>query len=142
MRVKKAGRVLPHCVLLSVGRRLLRGTGRASGSREEGACLVRGGRVWILLDDAVPRVARTRLILQLPVTQTDLEQRLRDLRALRIDIDDLRECRQCTRIIPLAIMGLADPVLGVRCESILREPLGELAECEDGALVLIRLKAR
>src|SRR5262249_47305895 len=139
---ESGSRVRTQSVWLSVGRRLLRGAGRASGSRKERARLVCGRRARILLDDAFPRIARTRLIPQLSIAQADLEERLGGLGAHRVDIDDLGEPRQCARVVTLAIVRFADPVLSVGREGVLRKALRQLGECEDGPLVLIRLKTR
>ena len=61
------------------------------------------------------------------MTEPELQQRLRHLCALRVAVDDLLELDEGLAEVALAIVDLADPVLRIRRERMLREPIHELA---------------
>src|SRR6266542_3814225 len=98
----------------------------AAGSprrRQQRARLVRRTRPGIVLDHLLADLAGVRVILERAITQPDLEQRLGDQRALRVAIDGPPELHQSLAEIALPIVRLADPVLGVGRERMLRELL-------------------
>src|SRR5262245_24256791 len=104
--------------------------------------LRRRARARVALHDPLPAFAGRRGVLQRAMAQSDLEQRLGDLRALWIAVDHLLELGERLPEIPLAIVRLANPVLRVRRQLVLRKAIDQFAELDDGLAVLFRTKAR
>src|SRR5262245_61797305 len=94
-----------------------RGSARApaltSEPREQRARFARRTRARVRLHDLLPAVAGARRILERAMAETDLHERLRSLRTLRVAVDDLLKLDEPLPIVPLPVVGLPDPVLRV-----------------------------
>src|SRR2546430_14585446 len=83
-------------------------------AREKSARLTGRLASRILLDHLLPGRARPRRVPHGALAQADLEQRLRDLRGLRVIVDRLLELHDRLLAVALAGERLVDPVLGGR----------------------------
>src|SRR5437899_2204770 len=92
----------------------------------------------ILLDHLLPGRARPRRVPHGTLAQADLEQRLRDLRGLRVVVDRLLELHDRLLVVALPVEGLADPVLGGRGLRVIGELRDELRELEGGLAIFPR----
>src|SRR6266487_4370659 len=92
----------------------------------------------ILLDHLLPGRARPRRVPHGALAQADLEQRLRDLRGLRVVVDRLLELHDRLLVVALPVEGLADPVLGGRGLRVIGELRDELRELEGGLAIFPR----
>src|SRR5579871_4782401 len=86
------------------------------------------GRPGILAIEALIGGARLLDLAQDRQGQTELEQVVGRLRALRVSLVALEELRRSLRVVVAHVVGLAKPVLGVAGERIMRIGPDELAQ--------------
>src|SRR2546428_1676918 len=70
----------------------------------------------VVLDDPSEHLLEPDGIPEIPIRQADLEQSVRHFRIRETELEDFLELDDRLPIVPLDVIRLADPVLGIRRE--------------------------
>src|SRR5438067_8845990 len=107
---------------------------------EEGAGEPRRLSAGVLAHDPLPRRARAARVAEGPVAEPDLQERVRDL--ARAHLEHFLKLDERLPVVALDVVRLADPVLRVGREGVLRIRADEVDELEHGLAVLARAERR